>query len=127
MVPALRVVLHRRGALAWLHLQGTGRELVSSVGPGGWEGRGGAAAGGAGTTAEGRPPSSGAGAVPAARPRRTYSGLGSRPDASALGSSTHSGSPGCGQGHENSQAPAPPRPRPRRLAMAEQLARRSVG
>lgn len=93
----------------------------------GWGVRG-AAGGGAGITTEGRPPSSsGEDAVPAAQPRRTFSGFGSRPDASALGSSTHPGSPGCGQGHETGQAPAPPRPGPRRLAMAVQLARRSVG
>lgn len=92
----------------------------------GWGVRG-ASGGGAGITTEGRPPSSGEDAVPAAQPRRTFSGFGSRPDDSALGSSTHPGSPGCGQGHETGQAPAPPRPGPRRLAMAVQLARRSVG
>lgn len=111
------------GLLAALAGRGPGTREQCWAGWGVW----GAAGGGAGTTAERRPPSSGGNAVPAARPRRIFLGFGFRPDASALGSSTHPGSPGCGPGHETGQAPAPPRPGPRRLAMAVQLARHSVG
>lgn len=92
-----------------------------------WAGVCGAPGGGARTTTKGRPPSSGKTLSPLPGHAAPFQVFGSRPDASALGSCTHPGSPGCGSGNENSQAPAPPRPRPRRLAMAVQLAHCSVG